>query len=453
MTILGAIFAIAYLIGLGKYGMRGLLTVTVCAAPFSSSAMIAFGGNGVTPFYVGVILYIIVSLAETLRSPVERAPFQSRSGVLAVLVSVVGLTAIAGPTWFAGLPVIAPGVGLDQQVGTQTPLTYSMSGLAQFGYLALALLLVHLNQRHQLISRRMITMALAIGVTVALAAYAFSVLGITWPKAFFDNFPGNFYAKGSSRLRAQFAEPSQLGAFSLVAFAYFATATLTARAPKRVLAHLAFAGGSALLLVASYSGTAIVGLVITAAFGAVIGVVVWIRNGARIRPVMAISGCVMVIVAIPLSEYLVNFVTEAVDGKYGGTSFRNRGLANDIAFRIYNETNFIGVGIGNNRASSLFPMLLSTIGILGVLLFLVLICRSIFTSVALMDRRPLAMGLLAQMAAAFTSLADFSSPIMWTLIAACYVARPRPEEMVPQIAALNGQRPAGSSLIRRSTSA
>lgn len=427
VTLLGAIFAVAFIIGFARHRSRGLLAVTICGAPFSSSAMFAFGGNGVSPFYIGVILYIATSLLATIgKRGGDEAPKQRRSGLLIALISVVSVTAVAGPSWFEGMPVIAPGVGLDQQIATQTALSYSLSGLAQFGYLALALLLVHFNQKDRFVTRQVITTALAIGVAIAFVAYVFQMGGVAWPRAFFDNFPGNFYANGSERLRAQFAEPSQLGAFSLVALAYFATAAVVAKGPKQVIAQLALAGASALLLIASYSGTAIVGLVITLAIGAVIGVGVWIRNGARIPPLMFMAICLLLMVAALVTDDIVQFVIDAVEGKYGGTSFRNRGLANEIALRIFTESHYLGVGVGNNRASSLFPMLLSTIGAAGVFLFLLLVSRAIVSSVGILERLPLVLALAAQMAAAFTSLADFSSPVMWTLIAACYVADPEP---------------------------
>lgn len=386
--------------------------------------MFTFGGNGVSAFFVGLVLYAATSLvAGSLGRSMTPRP-RTHSWLLAILAVVVAVGGVVGPMWFAGMPVIAPGVGLDEQVSTQTPLGYSMSGLAQFGYLVLALFLVHLNQADRFITRRAITAALTLGVIVAFGAFIFQVVGLSWPTAIFDNFPGNFYAKASARLRAQFAEPSQLGAFSLVALAYFLTSTVVAKNPRRGWGHAVLAGASAILLVASYSGTAIVGLVITVIIGATVGVLIWVKNGATIPPLMFIALCVVAIVAIWVARDVVEFVVDVVEGKYGGTSFRNRGLANEISFDIFVETNGLGVGIGNNRASSLFPMLLSTIGVAGVFIFLLILLRAAITSIALIERLPIVFALTAQMAAAFTSLADFASPFMWTFIAACYVARP-----------------------------
>ncbi len=59
------------------------------------------------------------------------------------------------------------------------------------------------------------------------------------------------------------------------------------------------------------------------------------------------------------------FVETTVNEKVGSASYNERSGANSESYDIFLDTFGIGVGLGANRASSLFPGVLSNTGLVG----------------------------------------------------------------------------------------
>lgn len=419
MTVLGALFIAAYAVSL-IWGRRGILAVLSCAIPLNDSAALIVGEATLSPFYLGVGLYLTLSL---LAAPSRRSNRSgANSGLLLAFLAVTATTAIFAPQFFAGTRVVAPGLGLDEQVGALTPLEFSLSSLAQVLYLLLNLGLVFFNERDRLLAQRHLALGLALGVAVGLWAYAGWRFGIPFAQELFDNNPRGQYIVNPNRLRAQFSEASHLGGFSLAAVAFYAVRTFQSRTIRQTILNAALAAGATLLLVSTASGTAAVGALVAAGSLFIIGAIALARgvNTVRIAPASLLAILVVLVAGAFAAGAVVDSIVELVNGKQGGVSLATRSYVDAYAVALTRDTWGFGVGLGNNRSSSMLLMLLSTIGVLGTALFGVILVRAIRNGLADLSRRASAITLVAFVAAAAVSLADFVSPVMWVAIAVSF---------------------------------
>ena len=423
VTTLGLIFLILFGLTALK-GRKSLLLGLATAIPFNSSSAFISGSVSISPFYLGLVLFIAWTVLERTankETSLRRTP--SKAVLIGFFVYVVSVT-IFGPVLFRGIGVVASGIGMDEQVRNLSALSPSSSNLAQVLYLALCLAFIYVNERDQIVGMRFLLVAFSVGTIVAILGLVCARLGLTWPGELFDNSPRGFYSTEMTRLRAQFAEPSQLGAFALTATVFFTSMTFQSRNAFSFAFRLAFAAMAAALVAASSSGSAVVGGLVAVAAFAILGVVRATRPGALLAPSAVVASCAITIVMAYLLPKMAPFVTTIIADKQGGQSFTNRGLSNEIALDLFKQTFLIGVGLGSNRASSLLMMLLSTIGLVGTGLFLWIVARSIANSIQIPARLPAVLALIALVATSFVSLADFVSPLLWSLICVCLAPGP-----------------------------
>lgn len=419
MTPLGIIFAAAYALSLFK-GRRGVLLILACAMPFNDSAAIVAGEATLTPFYLGLFVYLTAAIFSKSDASRTRAP----RGALALLLLFTAVQSIISPALFAGTGVVAPGVGLDSQVGALTPLVFSSSSFAQLAYLALNIAFIVFNERDRLLEEKHIAIGLTIGVLVAVVIYVAWRLSLPFPQELFDNSPRGFYARNAERFRGHFSEPSHLGGFALTASAFFVMRTFSAAAFGRMAWNGALVAISALLLVSTSSGTAALGALAALGVVVLVGTTAFFRHNnmrtLRMPVPLFLLGLTAAVVAIPRGGRIAEGIVDMVEGKQGGQSLETRSFTNLHAWQLFLDTWGIGVGLGNNRASSIALMLLSTMGIAGCALFAVILWRATRNGLSDPGRRATAVALATFFSAATVSLADFVAPVMWLAIALCY---------------------------------
>jgi hypothetical protein len=418
VTTLGIIFIAAYGISL-IWGRRGLLVVLSSALAFNDSAAIVVGGATLTPFYFGVLIYVVVAgLSRRTRA----RGGNKRDWVPWVFLVLALIGAVFAPMMFSGVGVVAPGIGLDDQAATLTPLAYTASSFAQAAYLVLNIVFLSLNERDRLLTTPHIALGLLLGVIVGLWAWSSWRLGVPFPQAVFDNSPRGFYATNNVRLRGQFAEPSHMGAFSLTATLFYVVYLFQSRRAYQAILRFVLAACSVLLLVSSASGTAVMGVLVSVGILVVIGIYQIFRRLDKIRiPWPALLAAVVLLVAVVVvSPVVESAVTNLIAAKQGGESITTRNSVNAQAWDIVGQTGGFGVGLGNNRASSLALMLPSTIGIVCTLFFAYMVFRAMRNGLAASSTRAVAVALVGFMSAAVISFADFVNPFMWLAIALCY---------------------------------
>lgn len=418
MTLLGSIFVTAYILGFALYRRIGVLAVAAAAIPFNDSAALMVGGIPVTPFYLGLATYMPLVVLK-LGMP------RTKSSLPYILFFWAAGVTLLAPAVFAGMPVVASGLGLDEQVNRLTSLDYSSSNIAQLVYLFLNLSFLAAVSNSDDTKRWIPIVPAVVGTIVASVAWLADNLGFEWPNQVFRNNTRNAYAYvETSRLSAQFSEPSHLAVFTLTSAVLLSMVIVIYRFPRSIKASLAvLVVMDVVLIIESASATALAGAGVFALFALGWGFYRAVASGfsfsrGYILAATAVS-CAIVIVA----PRVVTYVLDVIEYKLStGVSIRGRTAADLSSWHVFLDSGTIGVGLGSNRSSSLLFLLLSTVGAVGLILFLMIILRAIRNGLRFGVSRPWAAALAALVLTSFVSLADLVSPMMWLLAAFCWNA-------------------------------
>jgi hypothetical protein len=177
---------------------------------------------------------------------------------------------------------------------------------------------------------------------------------------------------GLRRVSGLFSETSAFSGFTIgiLTFAYFLF-----RYRMWPLVSGGVAALSALLLLISTSSSAYLGLF---AFGlAVLAQELrYLSKGTASRhflglTLLALAGAVFLLAMFP--EQVAELVDSTIIEKLASESGIERMMWNDQAMVNLSETGWLGVGLGGNRASSLVVVVLSNVGVVGFILYLLLI--------------------------------------------------------------------------------
>ena len=311
VTLLGVIFAVLYIVSL-RWGRRGIASVMVLATPFFDSAALNVGNVSLSPFYLGAVLFACITLPLMSRGHA----FSHFRPLEYLLVYAAIVTAIS-PALFAGMPVIASGVGIDEQVGYLAPLTYSISNVAQIAYLGLNTIFVLGSMREGLVKRGFVTASFWVGTIIAASVLVASYAGVNWPTAIFHNSDRGLYSVELDRVYAQFSEPSHLGAYAAVALSYFIVLALQEQrnGASAVLVLGALIAG--IDVVASAAATAYAALAILFPVALLAGVmsVVWKGFRSRITLAPALLLAAVILCALFRGPEIVSSVTGMLSDK------------------------------------------------------------------------------------------------------------------------------------------
>lgn len=421
LTTIGLIFSVVIAACL-IMRPRSLVWVLSLAIPFSDTAMVVAGDSGVAPFWV----VALVAIARLVHVQLHRAGgriaglqrIRFRGATVALLLFAVygALITLVGPALFAGTEVVSPRGGLDSQIGNFAQLTYTTSNVAQLAYLIVGIGLVAYLIVEPPKTTRVIEVAIIVGFGLTLVKHFF--LGV-WPQAWFDSNPSYSYhwINSTARERGPFAEPSLLGMFLSMSLTYLVVASISASWRRRLLyAPLILVG--AYLYMISYTGTGFVALGIIALLGVAALLVIGLpRASRRVRWLSAAAGGVVVVAVVALWDVVARYTVELVLEKLDTDSFANRTASNENSWKVFLESFGLGVGLGSDRPSSMFFMLLSCVGVVGALLFLRALSGYILVGFRDLGARPLAWALTAQIVAHIVARPDLSTPATWFLVA------------------------------------
>lgn len=426
MTLLGLIFIPWTALTIARRAHHWVPWLIAASMPFMTASAVIAGSNKVSPFYVAAFAPLVMLLAQGERNDRVRA-LNVLGGVMAVYYTA---TAIVFPVLFAGTPVLVPRGGLDEQVLDPGELAFTVSNLAQAVYLILSVGIVLYFAKHPPARKHFLVFGFAVGTTLNMWALGNQLTGLYFPAEVFDATVeggerfASFFGQ-DQRLRGVFSEPSYLAAFSVAGLIYAAALSLKLDGRAR-LACLALAGGNALALYFSYSGTAVAAFAATAGLVAVIGFLSFARGGVKVPPTLVGFGLIAAAfgtLALPrLWDYGYGIVTE----KVGTTSYSFRGLSNDLAWQVLFDTSGFGAGLGSNRPSSFALLLLSNVGIVGTAMFVLLVVVIVRRALAVGGYQPELLALLAVLVAKVLAEPNLGNPTMWSLLgalAAAFAAR------------------------------
>lgn len=421
VTVLGIVALVALL---AVWFARREWTQYVVGATvaFPQTAGVIVAGNGFPLFYLVVVLLAVLAFPHALLglSRLGRAR-PGRSGRMlpdllgAALVLWAAVISIAGPRIFTGMRVFAPELGVDAQVVNMATLAPSLGNIAQLGYVAMGVLFLLVAGRLFPVDARLLGAALWVAVVLAAVRI---VAEPVWPHELLQNMPSFNYAT-PERLSGTFYEPSVLGLYLTAAAGYFGARLLWSRGAGRVAAAVA------LVLVAvdfarNGSGTALSGLGILFALAGVVALLRQLRSGRfGVRPLVVVGVVVVVGAALTQIPVILEFIVGSAESKAESSSYVARTASNVRSWHIFVESGGLGIGLGGNRPSSLFMLVLSCLGVIGVVLLSALVVLALRRGLLNRPIEPAAWGLAGVLVAAIVAVPDLSTPAIWIGLAAC----------------------------------
>lgn len=409
-TVIGLIF-----LALGIYCLVNkedwLLGFLIFSGLFQASSVINFGSFGIQPFYFASCLFLY-SQAKKKRFWKHDVDFSGKR-VLAVFGGLGLFSALAYPFIFAGIPVYSPKIGIDDGFLYHPPLQFSVGNLAQAAYLVVELVTVWFaasaikNDK----TRTFYDYCFKFLVGLIFLQFACLQLGISFPYAMLQNNPGYSMAEvgldPAARVIGTFSEPSGVGLVLAIFYAgYFFEFFSGAGSAFKVIV-------AAISIGLVRSSSALATMLLTTVLILISYPVYrfpWSIRGSRLWKLSLVLAVAVLIAFSPLNATLREYTTE----KNESVSYIHRTAADLFSLQLAANTHWIGVGLGSNRPSSLLTSLLSNVGMLGLILFLVLVVQ--------IARNPKGMDVWirwALFAAIFDSMLggpDITQPWIWIVL-------------------------------------
>jgi hypothetical protein len=443
-TIIGVIFFCcgAYCLVMKEDGLLGLLII---ASIFQAASAINIGERGIQPYYIVAVFVIARALVNWIFGRRSRGPVpQGKWLLLFGLIAVV--SALILPVVFAGTPVYDPKIGIDDGLLIQPPLSFGLNNIAQAAFLvcqiAVAYAVLSINYSSGK-ARRAYLVAFYLVVLIIAAQSVCQLTGIPFPNSLILNNPGYSLwdvagEVSGTRNPGTFSEPSFAGAFLAMYCIGF-------------LAQYLAGKGGAVHLIVSLVATGLVasaGSLVTIAILALALLVryfplrlPWRINIRRAKRL----AWLLILVAAPVAFALLSagyrdaLIINSVS-KGDSMSFINRTAADLFALQLLFRSDWIGVGLGSNRASSLLTTLLSNVGVVGVLAFGMFYIK-LFVSLP-KEYAWLKWGAFALLLNMCINIPDVTIPILWVpiLLATQFssdrtMVRPKPQNRDPAFAA------------------
>jgi hypothetical protein len=363
-----------------------LLSLVFLCAVFSAAAVVAIGGNGVTPALVPSAMFVglfCVAASNGAHYPVERSALTLLTPFIVTVCGAL-VSSILMPRLFAGEVLVWPQKG--SVFLTMSLLVPNSGNLTQDFYLLTnALLTVTASlflTRDGARLGHLLNVYFVSGLVVvfiSLWQFAGNTFHLWFPTKFFLSNPG--WAELSNqtfgsiiRLSGPFSEPSSLGAY--LSASVCAAAWVILNGARGLLPRLVFWLGLGIVLLCT-STTGYATLVLMVLFLLVRSLAVGkptVRRRLRRWSLVfgALVGLLFVTVPVvaPGVATEVSLIFNSSVNKQQSSSYADRTTADADSIHELEQTYGLGVGWGSNRSSSLLPGLLAAVGIWGVIGFI-----------------------------------------------------------------------------------
>jgi hypothetical protein len=365
----------------------------VFSAVLQAAALVNVGGG----FAVGLSPYFFVAALIAIRVVPRWAtgkigffadePVAIQVRFLAIFIAWCVFSSFVLPLIFDGLPVDAPRDGVDKSYYTQSALHWTSSNLGQAGYMFLNFaMIVYLVQSAIRPGRleRLVNAFSWSGVFVAAVGILQTLgprVGVPFPTWLFNSNEvwaqaSNQYIGGDfSRLSATFVEPSEAAGF-LAAWSVFEL-SLAISGVRHNGWHWLLAGLGSVMLIKTTSTTgyvtaAIIWLVMVWDCAESILRHGWIKAKGTIAVLVLAGSAVVALLTVPGAWRLLD---EVLLNKGQSHSALHRTATFARAVGVFQQSWGLGVGLGSNRAMSVFFYVLSNLGFPGMLLVLILLAQ------------------------------------------------------------------------------
>jgi hypothetical protein len=415
-TIIGVIF---FCLG-AYYFLRkeeGLLGLLIIASVFEAASSINIAERGIQPHYVIAAFIIARALVNGVLGlrPSSRMP---QGKWLLAFGAITILSTLTLPIIFSGTPIYDPKIGIDDGLFIRPALQFGLNNVAQAVFVALhvatayAVLGIAFSDKT---TRRAYIFAFYLALFFIFAQSFCSLTGLPYPDSILRNNPGygitdmDLVSHGV-RCPGTFTEPSIAGAFIVMYCVGFLEEYLSGNkgAFRVILSFLAIG------LIAS-SGT-----LLTLAICLIVLAIrrspfrfpwyIKIRQAKRISWITFLLVTPVVLALVVSAGYRETLMGLTVSKGETG-SFVNRTAADLYGLQLFMQTYGLGLGLGSNRASSLFTTLLSCVGLLGTMTFGIFYFR-LFANV-LEEYAWLKWAAFALILDMCIGISDVTFPILW----------------------------------------
>lgn len=416
----------------------------IFSAVLQGAALVNIGGGfavGLSPYFfvVGFLaLRVIPNWAIGRIRFFAEEPVRIHVRTLACFIIWCVFSAFALPLLFDGLPVDSPRAGVDQSYYIQSALHWSPSNMGQAGYMVLNFVMVMGVLQMATVPGRLSRLVSAFswsGVfVVAVGTYQnlCHSLGMSFPSWLFNSNavwaqqPNQIIGMGFSRMSATFVEPSDAAGF-FVAWSAFELGLAIAGGRRNGWHWLCAAVGSVMLIettsTTGYVTAGIMWVVMAFDCGATIVRHGWIKVKASMAVGALAIGALVALVTIPRAGLLLNAV---LFEKGESASALHRTSTFGRAVEVFQHSWGLGVGLGSNRAMSVFFYVLSNLGWPGMLLAVLLLahlysqvrlglCRSGVDAAMRGILMALGGAFVANLVALLASGAEITQPRLWIL--------------------------------------
>lgn len=417
-TIEGVVFFLAAAFLFFRTG-EGLFGLVIVSAIFEASSIYVGTDHGIQPYYMVGTIYVLQSFARGRWVGFGKLNFYGKRWLILFLFVAV-LSAIVLPRVFAGVPVYDPYVGIDDGLLIRPPLHPSLANITQCAYLLLYVLILlsaAASAKAGAFSQKAYRFSFYFLAGIVTLQFICAMVGIHFPYELLQTHGGYSVQTAevgdlSSRYPGTFTESSEAG-LALVTFA------------AGFMAERIQSGKSLIPLMISLFTLVLVRSTAAFAAFAIVFVLLLVTNKAFRFPYylnlkifqrtifLVLIGAIAVGAAI-LSP-LRSSIEDVTVNKSETSSYVNRLAADAYALQLVGVTKGLGVGMGSNRPSSIFPSLLSTVGIAGLLVFVVMYYQ--FTRNAEGDRQWLRWACLALIIDMALGLPDYTAPWPWVMLA------------------------------------
>jgi hypothetical protein len=359
-----------------------LLELVMIGAVFSAAAAIVAGGYGVMPALVPAALFInifVLKLCFGERYPAERLALGVMFPFIAVVIGALASSFLM-PRLFEGDVMVWPQKSF---IMARSPLAPNSGNYTQDMYLlADALLAITASiylTRDGFNLRRLLDSYFVAGLVVvfiSLWQFAGNTLHVWYPTAFFLSNPGWAQLSDESigtltRLNGPFSEPSALASY--LCGTVSASGWMVLNGDKARLPRYALVLGLAILLLC----TSATGYLALAILIALLLVRTFIASSPATRrrvltgAIVVGTLCSIIVATIPVLAPSVATEAEMVItgtmNKNQTSSYNDRTMADRDSLHAMAASDFLGVGWGSTRSSSLLPGLCAAIGVWGIL--------------------------------------------------------------------------------------
>jgi hypothetical protein len=363
-------------------GSTALLAGIVIASVFQAMAFVTIGDGPLITYYFFGVLFILRNGIDVLwrsGAPTSLGMKISPLYWLLIFVVITALGVLVLPLAFKGVMVYSPKLSIDDQYNNLTPLAFGSSHLNQFGQLlinALIFVIVWIRKVPPQAFLKALLWSLAFSIGFAFWQFFSHISGTYYPNDWLYTVSG--WSIGNEqrfgifpRINGVFLEPSTFATY-LVGFLAFLLVWWVKRASWALLLSLVLclACMALTLSTTAYLGIALIFVAVFFGFG-----LAQLLSGGWLNQTLFGILCMtlfllsIALITTAVSPELRELLGAVLTEKDSGESFRFRLEADIQSLVMVWRTYGLGIGLGGNRPSSFLTLLLSNVGLLGLVSF------------------------------------------------------------------------------------